>query len=310
MIKPSQPIPRKSYDDRTSNVKINSLLDINIQSEVPHIQSSSVLKVLVSVISDPSLLTLVQESPSVAPVTSLPPLSVSTIPPVPHQTTTPIPTPPITTDTPTITTVVPESDALTAVQLRIAKLEKVPTVVDYYLGSKLGDALQKALQKLYSASKILKIKKKQAEKQKMPKYTIKSTDKAALKEYDQKALSTRPCTQTNPPTRPDQGKKIKRRRTKESESLKKQSTAKETPKGKAPSKGSKTGKSATTEEPVREPIAEAEMNDVVNTTAEDVGFDVDQPHDDSTQAKDKDPKQDWFKQPPRPPTPDPEWNKR
>ncbi|GJW94728.1 putative reverse transcriptase domain-containing protein [Tanacetum coccineum] len=38
-----------------------------------------------------------------------------------------------------------------------------------------------------SASEILKIKKEQAEKQKMPKYTIKSTDKAALKEYDQES---------------------------------------------------------------------------------------------------------------------------
>ncbi|GJX78858.1 retrovirus-related pol polyprotein from transposon TNT 1-94 [Tanacetum coccineum] len=85
-----------------------------------------------------------------------------------QQTTTPIPTPPISTESPTITTAVPESDELTAVQLRVAKLEKdvfelkkidlfiealatlksqVPNVVDDYLGSKLGDALQKTLQK-------------------------------------------------------------------------------------------------------------------------------------------------------------------
>ncbi|GKB59703.1 hypothetical protein Tco_0915889, partial [Tanacetum coccineum] len=38
-----------------------------------------------------------------------------------------------------------------------------------------------------SPSEILKIKKEQAEKQKMPKFTIKSTNKAALKEYDQKS---------------------------------------------------------------------------------------------------------------------------
>ncbi|GJY40087.1 hypothetical protein Tco_0427357 [Tanacetum coccineum] len=105
---------------------------------------------------------------SVPPVTTLPPPSVSTIPPLPHQTTTLIPTPPITTKSPTITIAVSESDALTAVQLRVAKLEKdvfelnkidlsakafatlksqVPNVVDEYLGSKLGDALQKTLQK-------------------------------------------------------------------------------------------------------------------------------------------------------------------
>ncbi|GKF66189.1 hypothetical protein Tco_0192706, partial [Tanacetum coccineum] len=34
---------------------------------------------------------------------------------------------------------------------------------------------------------ILKIKKEQVEKQKMPKFTIKSIDKAALKEFDQKS---------------------------------------------------------------------------------------------------------------------------
>ncbi|GJT47277.1 hypothetical protein Tco_0955992 [Tanacetum coccineum] len=107
-------------------------------------------------------LSSVQETPSVAPVTTLPLPSVSTIPLIPHQTTAPILTPPIITDAPTITTVVPELDALSAVQLRVAKLEKdvselkkidhsakdlaafksqVPTVVEHYLGSKIGDDL-------------------------------------------------------------------------------------------------------------------------------------------------------------------------
>ncbi|GKD06781.1 hypothetical protein Tco_1181755, partial [Tanacetum coccineum] len=44
--------------------------------------------------------------------------------------------------------------------------------------------------------------------------------------------------------------------------------------------------------------------------AEYVVLDANQLHDDSTQAKDKALKQDWFKQPLRPPTPYPEWNKR
>ncbi|GJY32951.1 hypothetical protein Tco_0417420 [Tanacetum coccineum] len=95
---------------------------------------------------------------------------------------------------------------------------QVPTVVDSYLGSKFGDVLQKELQKHTtdfiqkhsvkptpvsskiqtptinleqgsekSASEILKIKMEQVEKQKMPKYTIKSADKATLKEYDLKS---------------------------------------------------------------------------------------------------------------------------
>ncbi|GKA19313.1 hypothetical protein Tco_0699228 [Tanacetum coccineum] len=58
---------------------------------------------------------------------------------------------------------------------------QVPTVVKHYLGSKISDDLQK------SASEIRKIKWEHAEKKKMPKYTIKSTDKAALKEYDLKS---------------------------------------------------------------------------------------------------------------------------
>ncbi|GKB50834.1 hypothetical protein Tco_0901587 [Tanacetum coccineum] len=78
-----------------------------------------------------------------------------------------------------------------------------------------------------------------------------------------------------------QGKKTKRRRTKESKSSKKPSTTKETPKGKALTKRSKTGKSAWAKEPVEEPITEVIMDDA--------GDDV---------------------QPLRPPTPDPEWNKR
>nr|GFC92848.1 hypothetical protein [Tanacetum cinerariifolium] len=83
------------------------------------------LNIPVSVISKPLVLTPIQETPSIAPVTTLPPPSVSTISPAPlHQTTTPIPTPPVITETPTITTVVLEFDTLTVVQLRVAKLEK------------------------------------------------------------------------------------------------------------------------------------------------------------------------------------------
>ncbi|GKF09484.1 hypothetical protein Tco_0043708, partial [Tanacetum coccineum] len=110
----------------------------------------------------------VQESPSIDTITTLPPPSVSITPPVPQQTTTPIPTPPITTDAPTITIVASESNALFVVQLRVAKLEKdvselnkidlsvealaalktqVPSVVDNYLGSKVGDVFQTELKK-------------------------------------------------------------------------------------------------------------------------------------------------------------------
>nr|GFB19262.1 hypothetical protein [Tanacetum cinerariifolium]GFB19295.1 hypothetical protein [Tanacetum cinerariifolium] len=68
---------------------------------------------------------------------------------------------------------------------------------------------------------------------------------------------------------PSQGKKTKRRRTKESESSNKPSTTNETSKVKASSKSSKTGKFETTKESIKEPSAEVEMDDVVNTAAED-----------------------------------------
>ncbi|GJR09269.1 hypothetical protein Tco_0791921 [Tanacetum coccineum] len=202
-----------------------------------------------------------------------------------------------------------------------------------------------------SPSEILKIKTEQAEKQKMLKFTIKSTDKAALKEYDQKSalyqtmhanksFNRNPANHRlyhalmealiddenvmdkgavdtiqdhkrkydddeddddeDPPTGPNQSKQTKRRRTKDSESSKKPSTTKETPKGKASSKGSKTGKYAFAKEPVEEPIDEVVM---------DNAGDDDQPQDASKPKTTKTPNQDWFKQPPRPPTPDPEWNK-
>ncbi|GJR44699.1 retrovirus-related pol polyprotein from transposon TNT 1-94 [Tanacetum coccineum] len=152
----------------SSDTKINTLLEVKIQSEVPHTQSPSVLSIPVSVISEPIVPKPVQESPLIATITTLPPPFISTTPLVPQKTTTPIPTKPITTDALTITTVVLESNALTAVELRVANLEKdvselktvdhsteslailksqVPSVVDNYLGSKVGDVFQKDLKK-------------------------------------------------------------------------------------------------------------------------------------------------------------------
>ncbi|GJZ17117.1 hypothetical protein Tco_0553240 [Tanacetum coccineum] len=316
----------------TTDVEINSLLDIKIQSEVPHIQSSSMLKVHVSVISEPSVLTPVQETPSTAPVTILPPPSVSTIPPAPlQQTTAPIPPPPITTDAPIITSAVPESDALSA-------RHTVDLIQKYFVKPALESSkIQTAIINLEqesekSASEILKIKKEQAEKQKMPKYTIKSTDKAALKEYDQKSTLYQTMHENKSFNRnlanhrlyhafmealiedenvidkgvADTGKKTKRRRTKELESSKKPFTTKETPKGKTLSKGSKTGMPASAKELVKEPIAEVVMDDA----GKDVVRDDDQPQYISEPKTAKTLNPDLFKKPPRPPTPDPKSNKR
>ncbi|GJW77024.1 hypothetical protein Tco_0138706 [Tanacetum coccineum] len=72
---------------------------------------------------------------------------------------------------------------------------QVPYFIDNYLGSKQIPELPKNQTPTFdleqksekSPSEILKIKKEQAEKQKMLKFTIKSIDKAALKEFDQKS---------------------------------------------------------------------------------------------------------------------------
>nr|GEW65663.1 hypothetical protein [Tanacetum cinerariifolium] len=82
----------------------------------------------------------------------------------------------------------------------------------------------------------------------------------------------------DPSAGPNQGKKIKRRRTKESESSKKTSTTGETSK--------------------------------VNIAGEDMVCDDDQPQVTSKPKTYNNLNQDWFKQPSRPPTPNPKWNKR
>ncbi|GKC48130.1 hypothetical protein Tco_1065852, partial [Tanacetum coccineum] len=89
----------------------------------------------------------------------------------------------------------------------------------------------------------------------------------------------------------------------------KPSTTKETSKGKALSKSSQTNKSATIKEPIDEPIAEVTVDDLETNANKDVVNDADCPQDDVA-PKTNNPSRDiWFKQPLRPPTPDPKWNK-
>nr|GEU99102.1 hypothetical protein [Tanacetum cinerariifolium] len=178
---------------------------LNLSFDVSLTGSPLVLKVLVSVILETIILPPIPKIPTETLVSTArsPPHVTPTISIV-QQTTTPIPTPPITTEALTITTVVPESDAFIAVQLRVAKLEKDVSElkkVDHsveallLLNPKFQQLLNIILDlKLVmifesekSYSEIHKIKKEQAEKQKMPKYTVKSTNKAALKEYDLKS---------------------------------------------------------------------------------------------------------------------------
>ncbi|GJT28819.1 hypothetical protein Tco_0909094, partial [Tanacetum coccineum] len=124
-------------------------------------------------------------------------------PPVLQQTTptpTTIPTPPINTEAPAITTAIPEITPFIALQLRVVKLEQdmsevkkidhsaavlasiqsqVPPVVDKYSSKKQESEK--------SPEEIIRIKREQEEKKQEPTYTIKSTNKAALEEFDLKS---------------------------------------------------------------------------------------------------------------------------
>nr|GEY13608.1 hypothetical protein [Tanacetum cinerariifolium] len=169
-------------------VKVNKLFDgCSYPTRNFTIQSPLVLKVPVSVISKTTPLPPIPKIPTKTPVSiALSPLHVTPTISIVQQTTASIPTPPITTKAPTITTDVFESDALTARHTadRIQKYFVKPTPELSKTRKPTIDLIPKSDK---SASKIHKIKKEQAKKQNMPKYTIKSTDKATLKEYDLKS---------------------------------------------------------------------------------------------------------------------------
>ncbi|GKC96532.1 hypothetical protein Tco_1161974, partial [Tanacetum coccineum] len=181
-----------------------------------------------------------------------------------------------------------------------------------------------------SPSEILKIKKEQAKSQKNPQFTIKSTDKAALEEYDLKSALYQSMHANNSFNRNfanhqlyhaimealikdenamDKGvtdtiKDHKRKHDDDEDDDDKDPLVGPN-QGKAPTKGSKTGKSALAKEPVKEPIAEVIMDDA----GDDLVRDDDQPHAASKPKTSKTLNPEWFEKPPRPPTSDPEWNK-
>nr|GEU95897.1 hypothetical protein [Tanacetum cinerariifolium] len=109
----------------------------------------------------------------------------------------------------------------------------------------------------------------------------------------EKVLRKRDHDDYNPSAKPNQGKKTNMSRTKDSEPSKKSSTFKESSKGKSSTKTTKSGKYVTVEEPIEEPVFEMASDDI-EQTVDDALNDVDQPHDDSTQAKDIYPKKYWF----------------
>ncbi|GKB69875.1 hypothetical protein Tco_0931287 [Tanacetum coccineum] len=164
----------------STDAEISSLMDVNIQCEVLQIQSPTVLRVLVYVITEPSVLTPILETPLATTVTTSPPLSVSTI---------------LLLRVANLEKDVSELKNLDiSVEAFVALETHVPTIVDNYLGTKVEDSsklktptinIKQESEK--SPSEILKIKKEQAEKQQKPQFTIESTDREALKEFDSKS---------------------------------------------------------------------------------------------------------------------------
>ncbi|GJT33594.1 hypothetical protein Tco_0924013 [Tanacetum coccineum] len=119
-----------------------------------------------------------------------------------------------------------------------------------------------------------------------------------------KVLRKRHCDKDQDPIAGSDKEKKRKRKVKDSKPSK-DTTQIGSSKGKTPPKTSKTDKSITAEELVKEPIHEVAM-DVEEPILDDVVNDVDQPQHDINPKNDK---STWFKQSPRPKTPDPEWNK-
>ncbi|GKE98831.1 hypothetical protein Tco_0022182, partial [Tanacetum coccineum] len=126
-------------------------------SIVSTVKDSADIDVPVSVIPEITNLPPIPETITETPVSIVVPSpQVTPIISSVQQTPTPIPTKPITTDAPTITTVVHKSNALSAIELRhLPELTKKPTPTAEQESEK-------------SPSDILKIKREQAESQKNP----------------------------------------------------------------------------------------------------------------------------------------------
>ncbi|GKB80076.1 hypothetical protein Tco_0946971 [Tanacetum coccineum] len=258
----------------TTDAEINSLLDVQIQQEIPHIQSPSVLTVLVSVISKPSVLIPIPKTPSVAPATTLlPPTTISSIS---HK----------------YVQELKETDNTTT--LRASLRSEIPSAVNAYLGSidykekieefvktniinDIKNQLPKFLPKAvsdFSTPVIQSTVKNALKKTLLPLAQSSSQAQSSLKvaeslsEYELKTILFDKMDKSYP-------EKVLRKRDRDNED---------------PSAG-----------PNQEPVFEMASDDI-EQTIDDVANDVDQPPDESTQTKDKDLNKYWFKQSPMPPT--------
>ncbi|GJW79571.1 hypothetical protein Tco_0143546 [Tanacetum coccineum] len=269
-------------------------LDVQIQQEIPYVLSALLLDVLVSVIPPLTTTTTTLTTPLIA---------------------TPIPTPPIISTATTTTPTVP--DLLLAVVQRVSALQKevkelkqvdhsiavlasvrshVPLVMDAYLGSTLGDTLQKVLQKYIE--ELIQQFPQTSVSEIMKSYERHPTHKAL---YD--ALLESIFVDENDMDRLAVDHASHRKRQYKD-------------KDEEPSAGSDQGKKKESKETnlnlqrnllLLRNLQKVEM-DVEEPTQENAEDNVDQPQSKDAPKTSKIPNKDWFKQPPRPPTPDPEWN--
>ncbi|GJX24576.1 hypothetical protein Tco_0230872 [Tanacetum coccineum] len=299
-----------------ADAEINSLLDIQIQQDVPHIDQEPFHSVKVSVILETT-----QKPPSTPPTPLLRAteiLSTQELKQADHSTFI----------LASIKSYLGSSllDALKKFLPQVVKesLEKTP----HSLGETYsqGQSAIQAVESLseYELKKILyeKMHKSQshlthdAHQELYDSLTWSMLlDKATTKKGDNpdKVLKKRDHgddQDEDPSTGSNQGKKTKKRKVNESESRKKTSTTKESSKGKFPARTSKSGKSVIAKESIEEQVFEIASNDVEQTVDDKVGDAGQPPYTDAdeTQADAalKIPKKDWFKKATRPETLDPD----
>nr|GEY13665.1 hypothetical protein [Tanacetum cinerariifolium] len=277
----------QAKDTNCTDVEIHSLLDIQIQKEVPQIQSPTLLNVPVSVIPKQPVpdLSLALTSKTHVLTVHPPRLPVTAISSVQHQ-LAPIPTPPNSTNN--------NFTILTMIR------SQVPSVVNEYLGSSLGDSLQKAYEKhhAYKALYDALIKSLFVDEYDM--------DQAAGAMGESALFKRKHDDQDEDPTAgSDQGKDKKRPR-KNTQPSKKSFASKESTKGNTPPKTSKSGKSHP-----RTPLKVILLLKLLNleNIVDEMGNTDEQPNGEAVPNTDNALKNDWFKQPLRPPTLDLEWNK-
>ncbi|GJQ89411.1 hypothetical protein Tco_0000550 [Tanacetum coccineum] len=207
----------KNLDD-TDNFRDQFLYDKPTEDDQ---EKSKVIEESDSTIPDPSHQTVTSTPPVIAPftdVSSTKPSSLVTPPPINTEATT------ITTSLPEITPFIALQLRVARLEQEMSEVKKtdhsadvlasiksqVPTVVDEYLGTKLDDALLKILErhtadliKKYSVlpgpesiknqesekspKEIIRIKREQGEEKQDSTYSIRSTDKVDLEEFDLKS---------------------------------------------------------------------------------------------------------------------------